>query len=51
MFYCTNDFNQPINKWDISNVANMSYLFCEADDLNQSLDNYILLLLSSDLNL
>ena len=33
-------FNADISGWDVSNVQNMSYMFCGASDFNQSLSNW-----------
>ena len=30
MFNEAKSFNQPLNRWDISNVKDMAYMFCEA---------------------
>jgi len=34
-----NTFNQPIGKWDVSNVTNMSFMFFESE-FNQSIENW-----------
>ena len=33
-------FNGDISKWDVSNVADMSYMFAHADSFNQPLDKW-----------
>jgi len=33
-------FNQPLDKWDVSNVVNMSSMFWGAKSFNQPLDNW-----------
>jgi MoxR-like ATPase len=34
MFAHTEKFNQPIGDWDVSNVTDMSYMFCAANKFN-----------------
>ena len=33
-------FNQPLNKWDVSNVTNMDSMFAGATSFNQPLNNW-----------
>jgi len=40
MFNGCISFNQPLNKWDISNVTEMILMFRFADSFNQSLDSW-----------
>lgn len=40
MFSDAESFNQPLEKWDVSNVTNMESMFIGAASFNQSLDNY-----------
>ena len=40
MFYDAEYFNQPLNKWNVSNVYNMRYLFNNARSFNQPLNNW-----------
>ena len=38
MFCSANSFNQPLNKWNVSNdVTDMSYMFSNARSFNQPL--------------
>ncbi len=37
--YCKN-FNQPLNNWDVSSVANMSEMFAYCKNFNQPLNNW-----------
>ena len=37
MFYRAESFNQPLNKWDVSNVTNMWSMFYGAISFNQPL--------------
>ena len=37
MFYYSEAFNQPIEKWDVSNVTNMEYMFYGALSFKQTL--------------
>ena len=34
------NFNQPLDKWNVSNVKDMSFMFNEAKSFNQNLDNW-----------
>jgi len=40
MFCGCISFNQPLNKWDISNVTEMMLMFRFADSFNQSFDSW-----------
>ena len=40
MFLWAYDFNQPLNKWDVSNVTDMHEMFNEALSFNQPLNNW-----------
>ena len=42
MFDCAENFNQPLNNWDVSNVKEMGCMFYEAKNFNQPLDNFSL---------
>ena len=33
-------FNQPLNKWDVSNVTNMGYMFRITESFNQNLSDW-----------
>ena len=33
-------FNQPLNKWNVSNVTNMRWVFSDATSFNQPLNNW-----------
>ncbi len=33
-------FNEDISEWDVSQVIDMSHMFCEADQFNQPLDTH-----------
>ena len=33
-----NEFNQPLDKWDVSNVSNMGSMFERTKKFNQPLD-------------
>ena len=35
MFNEAKSFNQPLDKWDISNVKDMAYMYCEATSFRQ----------------
>ena len=37
MFRGSQAFNQPIDKWDVSNVTDMSYMFLESKKFKQTL--------------
>ena len=37
MFWGAESFNQPLNKWNVSNVTNMNYMFEDATSFNQPL--------------
>ena len=37
MFYMANSFNQPLNKWNVYNVLDMSQMFNGASSFNQPL--------------
>ena len=40
MFGKATSFNQPLNKWDVSNVRNMYHMFCNATSFNQPLNRW-----------
>lgn len=40
MFFKAYSFNQPLDKWNTSNVQNMSKMFEYARSFNQSIDNW-----------
>ena len=40
MFHGAESFNQPVNKWDVSNVDNMFFLFSNSHSFNQSLNDW-----------
>ena len=40
MFLHATSFNQPLNKWNVSKVTDMSYMFASARSFNQSLNNW-----------
>ena len=40
MFDGASSFNQPLNKWDVSNVTDMRIMFVRAESFNQSLNNF-----------
>ena len=40
MFDEATNFNQPLDKWDVSKVTNMSVMFYGATSFNQPLDNW-----------
>jgi len=40
MFDGAKDFNQPLDKWDVSIVIDMYQMFHEASSFNQSLDKW-----------
>jgi hypothetical protein len=33
-------FNHPLHNWDVSNVTNMGYMFCETPNFNKPLNNW-----------
>ena len=37
MFLAATSFNQPLNKWNVSNVTNMKFMFLDARSFNQPL--------------
>ena len=39
MFYGCAIFNQPIGRWDVSNVETMTYMFDNCVRFNQSLES------------
>ena len=40
MFSGARSFNQPLNKWNVSNVTRMAWMFQDATSFNQPLDNW-----------
>ena len=40
MFQNCEDFNQPLNNWNVSNVEDMEYMFQNARSFNQPLNNW-----------
>ena len=40
MFYHAEAFNQPLDKWDVSNVGDMYRMFFNAESFNQQLDKW-----------
>ncbi len=40
MFKDTRAFNQPLNRWNVDKVANMSMMFSNAIEFNQDLSNW-----------
>jgi surface protein len=40
MFVNAHSFNQPLNKWDVSNVTKMYCMFKNATSFNQALDKW-----------
>jgi len=40
MFIDTISFNQPLNNWNVSNVTNMSWMFCGASSFNKPLNGW-----------
>ena len=40
MFYDATSFNQPLNKWNVSNVTDMYSMFAVAKSFNQPLNNW-----------
>ena len=41
MFFKCENFNQPLNNWNVSNVKFMNEMFYECKNFNQSLDLWI----------
>ena len=41
MFNNANSFNQPLSRWDISNVKSMVRMFDQANSFNQSLSSWV----------
>ena len=40
MFNGASSFNQPLNKWNVSNVEIMNFMFSEARSFNQPLNDW-----------
>jgi surface protein len=40
MFYIAKKFNQPIGKWNVSKVTNMSYMFADAESFNRPINRW-----------
>ena len=40
MFCGAENFNQPLDNWDVSNVTNMVFMFWGAESFNQPLNNW-----------
>ena len=40
MFYGCTSFNQDISKWNVSNVTDMSFMFCLCKSFNQDISNW-----------
>jgi surface protein len=40
MFERCKSFNQPLNKWDVSNVTDMESMFDRCESFNQDLSNW-----------
>jgi surface protein len=40
MFYDCDTFNQPLNKWDISNVNDMRGMFFGCESFNQNISKW-----------
>jgi surface protein len=40
MFNGASSFNQPLKKWDVSNVTDMECMFCCASSFNQPLEKW-----------
>jgi len=40
MFASAENFNQPLNNWNVSKVTDMSYMFWGANNFNQSIDYF-----------
>ena len=38
LFACLRDFNEPIYKWNTTNVINMNGMFHDASSFNQVID-------------
>jgi surface protein len=43
MFYGASAFNQPIGKWNVGNVTNMSWMFRDAHSFNQDISNWLVI--------
>ena len=48
MFCFCEKFNQPLDKWDVSNVRHMKDMFYRCDSFNQSLKSWKLNILNFD---
>ena len=40
MFECCESFNQDLSSWNISNVTNMSFMFCWCKSFNQDISKW-----------
>ena len=40
MYWDASSFNQPLNKWNVSKVTYMRYMFCKASSFNQPLNKW-----------
>ena len=40
VFQVARSFNQPLNKWNVSNVTNMNNMFVKAEAFNQPLNDW-----------
>ena len=40
MFYNCSNFNQPLDKWDTSNVINATGMFMNCRNFNQNINNW-----------
>jgi surface protein len=40
MFFNAKSFNQPLSRWNVANVTDMSGMFQYASQFNQSLDDW-----------
>ena len=40
MFYNCHNFNQPLEKWNISNIKDMAFMFKSCRKFNQHLGNW-----------